>query len=271
MPEVYDIAQLGLGDHSEIRELLAQCSDIEARRYRDGEFLMREGEESSDLFIILDGACVVERPGAGPGAPPSILATISADPLNPAILGEMAYFGTQRRSASVRSAGCTHTLCLNSRHIETIVESFPGLLKLIFRQFTQRLMEANQTLKEMQARFTMAAQRRMANAGERLFTEGEAASSLFQLVIGAVRLESGGEVTLATPESLPRGFLDFEAFLSQGRHRATATVEGSAFLVVVDGTCREAVVRSCPELVLECWRQRAPQSMEPQGPDGGQA
>jgi len=267
VPEAYDIAQLGLGEHSEIRELLAQCTDIEARRFRDGEFLVLEGEESSDLFIILDGACVVERPGGSPGAAPSILATISADPLNPAILGEMAYFGTQRRSASVRSAGCTHALCLHSHHIETIVESYPGLLKLIFRQFTQRLLEANQTLKEMQARFSMAAQRRMANAGERLFTEGEAASSLFQLVIGEIRLESGGEVTLVTPASLPQGFLDFEAFLSQGSHRVTATVETSAFLVVVDGTCREAVVRSCPDLVLECWRQRGSRRADPGGAD----
>jgi len=254
VPEAYDIAQLDLKPSSEIHALLRQCPDIEPRRYRDGEFLMVEGEESSDLFIILEGACVVERPGS---TPPSILATLTADPENLVILGEMAYFGTQRRSASVRSAGCTHTLCLHPHHIEIIVEEFPALLQIIFRQFTQRLLEANQALKDLQARFSMAPEKRMASPGEVLFSRGEPASTLFQLVVGEIRLEGDGKSEVVTAEGLPQGFLDLGPFLAGGEHPATATVESMAFLVAVDAAHRQAVVRTCPELVLKCLEGRA--------------
>jgi CRP-like cAMP-binding protein len=258
VPEAYDIAPLGLKETSEILVLLGQCADIEPRRYREGEFLMTEGEESSDLFIVLDGACVVERPGPTPGASPSILATLTAEPENPAIFGEMAYFGTQHRSASVRSVGNTYTLCLHPHHIEIIVEGFPALRKLIFRQFTQRLLEANQSLMEMHARFAMAPERRMASPGEVLFTAGEPARTLFQLVVGGIRLETAGQVEIVTAEGLPQGFLDLEVFLTQGAHRTTATVESMAFLVAVDAAHREAVVRTCPELILDLLQRRNP-------------
>jgi CRP-like cAMP-binding protein len=257
VPETYDIAQLGLREDSEVQALLLRCADIESRRYRDGEFLMREGEDSSDLFIILDGACVVERPAEAPGAPASILATINVNPEHPAILGEMAYFGTQRRSASVRSVGSTHTLCLHPHHIEIIVEAFPGLLRLIFRQFTQRLLESNQTLKEMQARLSLTASRRMGSPGEVLFTQGEPASTLFQLVVGEVRLEGEGISRNVGPEDLNQGFLDLEDYLKGDLHCVTATVEQMAFLVTVDANQREIVVRNQPGLVLDLLRQKA--------------
>jgi len=252
VPEAYDIALLGLKDPSEIHALLGQCSDIEPRRYRDGEFLMREGEESSDLFIILEGACVVERPGASPEAPPVVLATLTAAPDNLAILGEMAYFGTQRRSASVRCVGSTHTLCLHPHHIEVIVEGFPSLLKLIFRQFTQRLLESNQALKNLQAKFSMAFERRLANPGDVLFREGELAGTLYQVVLGEIRLERPGRVDMVGPEDLTEGFLELGPFLRGQPHGCTAVVESAAFLIGVAAKHREAVVRSYPQLVVDC-------------------
>lgn len=265
VPEAYDIAQLGLKESSEINALLRQCADIEPRRFRDGEFLMQEGEESSDLFIILEGACVVERPGAVPGAPSLILATMTADLENPAILGEMAYFGTQRRSASVRSVGCTHALCLHPHHIEIIVEGYPTLLKIIFRQFTQRLLESNQSLKDMQARFAMAPERRMASAGEVLFSCGEPASTLFQLVMGEIRLEWPDHSQIVGPEALSEGFLELGPFLRQQPQQCTAIVESAAFLVAIDAIHREAFARSYPRVVLTCLEQPQADATELRG------
>ena len=155
----------------------------------------------------------------------------------------------------MRSVGCTHTLCLHPHHIEIIVAEFPALLQLIFRQFTQRLLEANQALKELRGRFAMAPERRMAGAGDVLFRAGERADTLFQVVFGEIRLEGPEGVSLVGPEGLPEGFLEPGPFLRNQVQRCTAIAEGSAFLVALSAEHKEALVRSYPGVVLRCLEQ----------------
>ena len=250
MPEAFDIRLLCLDGISELPSLVSRCPDVECLAFHDGEYLMREGEESQDLFIVVEGAYVVERPPDLPGAQASLLATVMVDPGEPSFVGEMAYFGSQRRSASVRSSGRTLALCLKRHHIDVIVEHYPGLLKIIFRQLTERLVETNGSLKELQARFALAPERRMGSAGERLFSAGDPADKLFQLLMGEIRVEDATGSRLVRPEDLAQGLLEPEAFLRGRPHRLAATVENTAFFLVVDAARREAVVRSYPGLAL---------------------
>jgi len=250
MPDSYDIRHLDLPESTEIPALMRLCPDIEARVYREGEYLMREGEESQEIFVILDGAYVVARGPEIAKAAPTILATVTVDPSQPSIVGEMAYFGSSRRSATVHSCGRTLALCLRPEHIDAIVENLPGLLKLIFRHLSQRLIETNATVQELQSRFALAPERRMLQGGEILFSAGDTAGRLFQVVMGEVRLEGPGGSRHVKADELPQGFLDFGPFLAGGRHAVTATVEGAAFVLVVDAANREAVVRSYPQMAL---------------------
>lgn len=251
MPEKYDISYLDLPEEMEIPALVRQCPDIEPRLYREGEYLMREGEESQDLFIVIEGAYVVARGPEVAKAAPTILATVVVEPGQPSIVGEMAYFGTQRRSASVRCVGRTLALCMGRQHIDAIVEHFPGLLKVIFRQFSQRLIETNDSMKELQSRFSLDPERRMANGGDVLFTAGDPADKLFQIVMGEIRVDGDDGSRVVKPNDLPQGFLEFGTFLKSGRYSVTATVESMAFVLVVDADKRNAVVRSYPQLALE--------------------
>jgi CRP-like cAMP-binding protein len=250
MPETFEMSRLQ-GIDPEIQALLNDCSDIEPQRFRDGEFLMREQEESRYLFIVLEGAYVVERPAEVPGAPATILATVEAGPGNPSVVGEMAYFGAQRRNASVRSVGSTWTLCLQPHHIDRIVEGSPGLLKIIFRQYAQRFSDANRTMRDLQARFAMDPERRMASAGECLFRAGETADRVYQIVIGVIQLEGPDGIQTVGPDDLPNGFLGLAPYLRGLRHSCTATVVENAFLMAVGISHREALVRSFPGLVLD--------------------
>lgn len=249
MPDVFEISRME-GLDPEIQALLNDCPDIEPQLFRDGEFLVFEQDDARFLFIVLQGACVVERPAEVPGAPATILATLEAGPGNPCVVGEMAYFGAQRRNASVRSVGASWTLCLQPHHIDRIVEGSPGLLRVIFRQYARRFSDANRTMKELQDRFAMDPERRMVAPGECLFAAGEAAERVYQMVIGVVELEGPEGRTLVGPDDLPHGFLGLSAYLRGEPHTHTATVVESAFLMAVDHTRREALVRSFPALVL---------------------
>ncbi len=251
MPDAFDFARLELADDSEVRRLLSAHTDIEALRFRDGEYLVRENEDSLDVFLVLRGAFVVERAANRSDLPPVILATVLCDLEKPGIVGEMAYLGTHRRSASVRSSGGSFVLRLQPAHVDAIIHGFPGLTRAICAQFSWRLRETSRALGELQGRFALSPRQRVAEAGERLFSQGDPAGTLYQLVTGRVRLERADGAESVGPEHLVQGFLEPEAFLHNRLHTATATVESPAFLVAIDREFIQAVVRSFPELVLK--------------------
>ena len=250
MPQPYPIDQLQLEDDSEVIRLLAQFPDIQPISFGDGEQLVREAETSQDIFIVLRGALVVEQAPVAEGGAPVMLACITADPDALAILGEMAYLGAQPRAASIRSSGRTHTLRLEPRHIDGILEGYPMLTRVICRQFSQRLRDTDRALRNLQDRFALDPAQRMAQAGEVLFTRGAPATHLFQLVAGSVRLDGPEGSRMVTPETLDQGLLEPGPFLKGRPQEATATVEGMAFLAVIHAERRPALVRCFPELAL---------------------
>ncbi len=249
MPDLLDPATLDLASDPELGPLLATCPDIAPLRFRDGELLVVEGEDSQDLFIVRKGSLVVEK--ALPDGTMRPLAQIECSVAAPCIIGEMAYFGARRRTATVRAVGACQALHLKPAHLDAIMAGFPGLTRILCRQFTTRLKEANEELRDLRARFDLAAQRRMAQPGEVLWRAGEPAATLYQLAMGSVRIGEGAGATIVRAEDLPGGFLGLDAFLRGTTQGATATAEETCFLAVIDADHREAFIRSQPALVLQ--------------------
>lgn len=251
MPDPVDLTALDPATPPEVLALLRRCPDVEPLKYRDTECLVTEHEKDRDIFLVLHGSLRIERSGDSTTGSTKILATLSCEPESPGIVGEMAYFGAQRRSATVRSVGATLALRLKPRHFDVIFEHLPGLTQLLCRQFTQRLQESNETLLGFQRRFDLAPERRMAEAGEVLFEVGDSADSLFQLLMGTIDLGREGQVEMVGPQDLSEGFLEPSAFLRGGKHTAKATVASSAFLLVINAERKEAFLRSYPQVALK--------------------
>ncbi|GLH72163.1 hypothetical protein GETHLI_06650 [Geothrix limicola] len=248
MPDLLDPAALDLASDAELGPLLAACPDIVALRFRDGELLVREGEDSQDLFIVRKGSLVVEK--AQPNGTHQPLAQLECHPDNPVIVGEMAYFGAQHRTATVRAVGACQALHLKPAHLDAIMAGFPGLTRILCRQFTSRLKEANEELRDLRARFDCAPERRLAKPGERLYEAGGEARSVFQLAMGSVRLEGASGSRVLRAEDLPSGFLGLREYLLGLPYAESAVAEDSCFLAVISIDRREAFLRSYPTLAL---------------------
>lgn len=249
MPDLLDPIPLDLASDPELGPLLAACTDITALRFRDGELLVVEGDDSQDLFIVRKGGLVVEKATSnGPNRP---LAHLECHPETPVIIGEMAYFGAQRRTATVRAVGACQALHLKPGHLDIIMSAFPALTRILCRQFTTRLKEANEELRDLKARFDLAARPHLVPAGEVIFQAGERATTLYQLTMGQVRLGEGPGSTLHRSEDLPGGFLGLDAFLRKGIHERSAEAEDACFLAVIEADRREAFLRSYPSLALK--------------------
>ena len=246
--EIFDIAVLGEDESSELHQLLNLCGDVEPLRYGDGEYLIRQDESDQDLFIVLKGVYSVEQPPLISGARSVILASVICDPQRVAVVGEMAYFGDLRRTASVRSCGVTYALRLKPAHIDVIIGCFPTLTKVICQQFARRLKEANDSIRAFQGRFALVSTKRMVSAGELLFSEGDEAPYVLQVVAGQVELCRGEHRTLREAEDDCSGFLEPEAYFRRQLHQASAIAVTDSILVSVDREHADTLIRCYPEL-----------------------
>ncbi len=251
MPVPFDVSTLNIPESSEISRLLAQCSDIVPVRFSDGDLIVREGEEDTDTYLLVRGSYVVEQaPKEGSPPQPNALSIETSDIDAPTFVGEMAYFGGGFRSATVRSSGACHAFQLKPEHIDIIIDDFPLLTRVLCRQFTERLREADEVLKEHHSRLAMDVQRITKNPEEVIYKRGEPADTLYQLLAGTVVREdeaTGEEVAAATPLA---GFLDPAPYLRGAKYMATVRAKTRAILVSVAKNSRAAFVRNYPELVL---------------------
>ena len=151
MPEPFTLSSIQSAALDELQRLRGQYQDITPLMFHPGEYLIEEGEESEDIFIVLQGAFVVEQALAGPGARVQTLANVTCSVETFAIVGEMAYLGTHVRTASVKAVVSTHALCLKPRHLEALMGTCPMLTRVLCQQFVQRLREANQALRDLRA------------------------------------------------------------------------------------------------------------------------
>lgn len=138
-----EIRSLALG---EIQALTAIHPEITPLLYREGEWLFQESDTSNKIFIVLRGTYAVEKERTG-----LVLDEVTCDVGTFAIVGEMAYLGGQQRTASVRARTECHVLVLAPGHLETVMERFPMLTRVICRQFALRLKAANEMLQELRA------------------------------------------------------------------------------------------------------------------------
>jgi CRP-like cAMP-binding protein len=260
MPEPGDWDALRLPEGSEVRALLAVFPDLELLRFHDEELLIRGGEESLDIFLVLRGSCLVEHAG-GPEHPGeerragSELAVIEGRPDAPMFAGEMAYFGGGRRTASVRSVMTTCALRLGPKHLDRIIgESpaggFPGLTRILCRQFSERLAETSAQLRFYQDRPAMRLEQVFVSAGDTLFLEGDPADRLFQLVSGPLVQETSSGETMIVPDGPNPVFVAPGRFFRGQPHEHTVRAVRPCALLAVSHDHKLAVARNFPELVL---------------------
>ena len=151
MPQRFDLATIKTKALDEIGQMMERFPDITPLMFQPGETIIQEGGEGEEVFIVLSGMFEVEQASTRAGFPATPMVRVSCDPETFSIVGEMAYLGDQRRTATIRAVAPTHCLRLNPVHIDAIIEQFPMLTRVICRQFALRLREANDALRPIRA------------------------------------------------------------------------------------------------------------------------
>lgn len=103
------------------------------RRYKAGEMIVKEGDSSSQLFLIVKGSVKIVKNYQQRDE--KAIAILSDDQ----IFGEMSYFDDMPRSASVVAAVDTDILVLDKEHFDMLFQIHPKWTTNTIKALAQRI------------------------------------------------------------------------------------------------------------------------------------
>lgn len=134
-------------DASRLRLLAFMGED---RSFRDGEYVVRQGDTSDNAYLILSGGAqvIVEFDGR---------ASVVAELRDSEVFGEMAMLCETPRTASIRAIGDLHTLCFEREGMLRLLREFPEMAIEMSRSLAQRLDRTTTELARLRSTVTTAA------------------------------------------------------------------------------------------------------------------
>jgi CRP-like cAMP-binding protein len=112
--------------------------------YKDGEFIVRQGESGNCMYEIQGGKVVVFR---SEGADEIFLAELSKGDF----FGEMAIFEHSVRSASVRAVGETRALTIDKKILLGRITHDPSLAFRILEKMSHRIRKLDTELSKLKS------------------------------------------------------------------------------------------------------------------------
>ena len=120
----------------------ATLDDIEQHlawvRVQRGEALLREGDLSKDVYVLLSGRLLAVRERES--GPPTVVGEVRPGE----IIGEMAFLAGEPRAASLYAVRDADLVCFSPSAFTHIVETYPQVMRAITLQLVERLRRRNQ-------------------------------------------------------------------------------------------------------------------------------
>jgi len=111
------------------------------RHYEKGEVIFKWGDFSSELYVVLEGEVRIHRDNG-----PRELTLAKIGPSS--VMGEMAPFTDQPRTASAQATIPTTVRVLRKDRLNAILQEHPEVLLEVIKNLSQRLVVANEQLEE---------------------------------------------------------------------------------------------------------------------------
>lgn len=113
--------------------------------FDSGQIIMKEGERSGDIYVIVDGEVQIEKKYKDSEEAKVIHTRKEGD-----TLGEMSLIDMQKRSATVRATSAVKVVVLDNEEMSTLFDQAPGILATmainIARTLSERLREADELI-----------------------------------------------------------------------------------------------------------------------------
>jgi len=122
------------------------------KTYKDGEFIIREGEHGDCMFVIQEGQVEVLKESDGSLVPIAVRGEGE-------FFGEMALFEREVRRASVRARGTVRLLTIDKKNLLRRLQSDPSLAFRIIDTMSRRIRELSDGVAYLSQLATQQAQK----------------------------------------------------------------------------------------------------------------
>jgi CRP/FNR family cyclic AMP-dependent transcriptional regulator len=145
MAVLLDPVGLFQGTSPEARRTLSERGRL--RTFEAGDVLMRQGEESDAMYVILEGRVRVER-DTPDHAEPAVLAELGAND----VVGEIGVLDGGARTATVTALEQTRTLELHRTLLAVVLIQYPDVAAELLRTLSRRLRSTDEILDTLSRR-----------------------------------------------------------------------------------------------------------------------
>ncbi|MEI7973924.1 MAG: Crp/Fnr family transcriptional regulator [Bdellovibrio sp.] len=114
-----------------------------AKKIEAGQYLFREGDPPDAVYVVKHGQLAVVKSKAGSEI---TLAEVGAG----SMVGEMAFFDQQPRSASIKALKETEVILLPFKALHIQFQGFPEWAKVLMKQVSKNLRLANQRIRQLE-------------------------------------------------------------------------------------------------------------------------
>ena len=116
-----------------VNELAAVASVTEEAFFEEGDIVFREGAQGDTLFLIVDGEVAVIK-DCNVDKEIELDSIVAGD-----YFGDMALFGDDRRSATIRVKKAARFLTLQKQELQEIVREYPQIALHVCRVLSMRI------------------------------------------------------------------------------------------------------------------------------------
>ncbi len=109
------------------------------KEYREGEIIVRQGDEGNCMFVVQDGQVEVVMAGDGREKRLAVLGQGE-------FFGEMAIFDKKPRSATVRALSNARVLSVDKRNFLTRIHEDPSIAFRLVQTMSRRIRDLNEEL-----------------------------------------------------------------------------------------------------------------------------
>lgn len=128
------------------------------RFYEDGEVIVHQGDDGDCMFVVQDGEVEIVREEGGQEI------HVGSAGRNE-VLGEMAIFERQPRSATIKAKGRARVLTLDKRNFLRRINEDPSLAFRMIETMSHRVRELNDQVVALQAQLEQGNGHRSTDAG----------------------------------------------------------------------------------------------------------
>ena len=120
--------------------MLKNSEDIETKKIKKGQFLLREGEKSSQLYIVKAGRFSVLKNKGGVEREIQVIGEHE-------LIGEMSFIDNSPRSASIRALHDSEVYIIPRSKFDVMFKDLPRWYVALFETITKRLRNTNARIK----------------------------------------------------------------------------------------------------------------------------